>query len=186
MVGRKSVAYDASISGTAAEMGADNDFWKERHKVRGGNILWETRGRILGVAFHSFEWLFVRVAPIIFIGAIIGIFLTRKKELPMTWLSLSRWKHWQKRERHNRRVIPFPQNQITFLWHSCHLTPKQLCRFLHSFCNRNFKGTSGFTPMAAYTFGSLMFQQRVVGFYGGRDLRLHRCKVVVLVDHRDI
>ena len=33
---------------------------------------------ILGVAFHSFEWLFVRIAPIIFIGAIIGIFLTRK------------------------------------------------------------------------------------------------------------
>ena len=32
----------------------------------------------LGVAFHSFEWLFVRVAPIIFVGAIIGIFLTRK------------------------------------------------------------------------------------------------------------
>lgn len=29
---------------------------------------------ILGVAFHSFEWLFVRVAPIILIGAIIGIF----------------------------------------------------------------------------------------------------------------
>ena len=35
---------------------------------------------VLGVAFHSFEWLFVRVAPIILIGAIIGIFLTRKKE----------------------------------------------------------------------------------------------------------
>ncbi|MDE6603303.1 MAG: helix-turn-helix domain-containing protein [Lachnospiraceae bacterium] len=34
---------------------------------------------ILGVAFHSFEWLFVRAAPIILIGAIIGIFLTRKK-----------------------------------------------------------------------------------------------------------
>ncbi len=35
---------------------------------------------VLGVAFHSFEWLFVRVAPIIFIIAIIGIFLTEKKE----------------------------------------------------------------------------------------------------------
>ena len=35
---------------------------------------------VLGVAFHSFEWLFVRVAPIIFIGAVIGIFLTRNKE----------------------------------------------------------------------------------------------------------
>lgn len=33
---------------------------------------------VLGVAFHSFEWLFVRVAPIIFIGAIIGIFSTQK------------------------------------------------------------------------------------------------------------
>ncbi|MDE7326274.1 MAG: transcriptional regulator, partial [Lachnospiraceae bacterium] len=35
---------------------------------------------IFGTAFHSFEWLFVRAAPIILIGAIIGIFLTRKKE----------------------------------------------------------------------------------------------------------
>ena len=35
---------------------------------------------ILGVAFHSFEWLFVRIAPIILIGTIIGSFLTRKKE----------------------------------------------------------------------------------------------------------
>ena len=34
---------------------------------------------VLGVAFHSFEWLFVRAAPILLIGAIIGIFLTRKK-----------------------------------------------------------------------------------------------------------
>lgn len=32
---------------------------------------------VLGVAFHSFEWLFVRVAPITLIGAVIGIFLTR-------------------------------------------------------------------------------------------------------------
>lgn len=35
---------------------------------------------VLGVAFHSFEWLFVRVASIIFIAAIIGIFFTFKKE----------------------------------------------------------------------------------------------------------
>ena len=35
---------------------------------------------VLGVAFHSFEWQFVRVAPIIFIAAIIGIFFTFKKE----------------------------------------------------------------------------------------------------------
>ena len=35
---------------------------------------------VLGVAFHSFEWLFVRAAPIIFIITIIGVFLTRKKE----------------------------------------------------------------------------------------------------------
>ena len=35
---------------------------------------------VLGVAFHSFEWLFVRVAPIILIAAIIGIFFTFKKE----------------------------------------------------------------------------------------------------------
>ena len=35
---------------------------------------------VLGVAFHSFEWLYVRAAPIILIGAGIGIFLTRKKE----------------------------------------------------------------------------------------------------------
>ncbi len=35
---------------------------------------------VLGVVFHSFEWLFVRIAPIILIGAIIGIFLTWKKE----------------------------------------------------------------------------------------------------------
>ena len=34
---------------------------------------------IVGVAFHAFEWLFVRLAPIVLIGAIVGIFLTRKK-----------------------------------------------------------------------------------------------------------
>ena len=35
---------------------------------------------VLGVAFHSLEWLFVRVAPIIFIVAIIGIFFTYKNK----------------------------------------------------------------------------------------------------------
>lgn len=35
---------------------------------------------VLGAAFHSFEWLFVRTAPIVLIGAVIGIFLTWKKE----------------------------------------------------------------------------------------------------------
>ena len=34
---------------------------------------------VFAAAFHAFEWLFVRFAPIILIGAIIGIFLTRKK-----------------------------------------------------------------------------------------------------------
>ena len=34
---------------------------------------------VLGVAFHAFEWLFVRLAPVILIGIIGGIFLTRKK-----------------------------------------------------------------------------------------------------------
>lgn len=34
---------------------------------------------VLGVAFHSFEWLFVRIAPIILIVLTVGIILTRKK-----------------------------------------------------------------------------------------------------------
>jgi len=34
---------------------------------------------VVGVAFHAFEWLFMRLAPIILIGAIIGISLTWKK-----------------------------------------------------------------------------------------------------------
>ncbi len=34
---------------------------------------------ILGTAYHAFEFLFVRAAPFILIGAIIGIFLTRRK-----------------------------------------------------------------------------------------------------------
>lgn len=35
---------------------------------------------VLGVAFHAFEWLFVRVAPVILIAALIGIFFTHKKD----------------------------------------------------------------------------------------------------------
>ena len=34
---------------------------------------------VLGVAFHIFEWLFVRMAPIIFVSSIVGIILIRKK-----------------------------------------------------------------------------------------------------------
>lgn len=34
---------------------------------------------VVGVNFHIFEWLFIRIAPIILIGAIVGIFLTRKR-----------------------------------------------------------------------------------------------------------
>ncbi len=34
---------------------------------------------VLGVTFHSLEWLFTRTAPLLFIGAVIGIFLTREK-----------------------------------------------------------------------------------------------------------
>lgn len=34
---------------------------------------------VSGVIFHTFEWLFVRAAPFLFMGAVVGIFLTRKK-----------------------------------------------------------------------------------------------------------
>jgi putative transcriptional regulator len=34
---------------------------------------------VVGVAFHAFEWLFVRIAPLVLIGAIVGACLTRKK-----------------------------------------------------------------------------------------------------------
>ena len=34
---------------------------------------------VLGTAFHSFEWVFVRVAPLILIGAIVGAVMTRRK-----------------------------------------------------------------------------------------------------------
>ncbi len=35
---------------------------------------------VFGAAFHVFEWSFVRSAPVILIGAVVGIFLTRKKK----------------------------------------------------------------------------------------------------------
>lgn len=40
----------------------------------------EPETAVLGVAFHAFEWLFVRAAPVILIGGAIGIFLTWKTE----------------------------------------------------------------------------------------------------------
>ena len=38
-----------------------------------------TESAVLGVAFHAFEWAFVRAAPFILIVAIVGVCLTRKK-----------------------------------------------------------------------------------------------------------
>ena len=46
-------------------------------------LAWDYRdpeAAVLGVAFHALEWLFVRVAPVILIAALIGIFFTRKKD----------------------------------------------------------------------------------------------------------
>lgn len=46
------------------------------------NLSWDysdPETAVLGVGFHIFEWLFVRLAPIVLIGAISGIFLIRKK-----------------------------------------------------------------------------------------------------------
>ena len=34
---------------------------------------------VTGVMLHAFEWLFVRIAPLALIGAIVGVCLTRKK-----------------------------------------------------------------------------------------------------------
>lgn len=35
---------------------------------------------VIGVFLHAFEWLFIRCSPLILIGSIIGIILTRKKK----------------------------------------------------------------------------------------------------------
>lgn len=34
---------------------------------------------VVGTVFHAFEWLFVRLAPIVLLAALVGIFMTRKK-----------------------------------------------------------------------------------------------------------
>ncbi|WP_461810188.1 helix-turn-helix domain-containing protein [Faecalimonas sp.] len=34
---------------------------------------------IIGVGFHAFEWVFVRLAPFVLIGEIVGFFLTKEK-----------------------------------------------------------------------------------------------------------
>jgi len=34
---------------------------------------------VMGVGIHAFEWLFVRIAPLVFIGSIIGVCWTLKK-----------------------------------------------------------------------------------------------------------
>lgn len=51
-------------------------FWKSPYQA------WDyadPETAVLGVAFHSLEWLFVRVAPLVFVGAIVGIVLTREQ-----------------------------------------------------------------------------------------------------------
>lgn len=51
-------------------------FWKSPYQA------WDYANpetAVLGVAFHSLEWLFVRVTPLAFVGAIVGIVLTREK-----------------------------------------------------------------------------------------------------------
>lgn len=35
---------------------------------------------VMGVGFHVLEWLFVRLAPIVLIGAVVGDVLTREKK----------------------------------------------------------------------------------------------------------
>lgn len=35
---------------------------------------------VAGTALHGFEWLFVRAAPLLLTGGIVGLFLTRKKK----------------------------------------------------------------------------------------------------------
>jgi putative transcriptional regulator len=34
---------------------------------------------VVGTSLHAFEWIFVRVSPVVFIASAVGVFLTRKK-----------------------------------------------------------------------------------------------------------
>ena len=50
--------------------------------INGSYLSWDffdLETAVAGAALHAFEWLFVRLAPIVLIGAIVGIVLTRKK-----------------------------------------------------------------------------------------------------------
>lgn len=50
--------------------------------LRGPYLGWDYSNpelAIAGTAFHAFEWLFVRAAPILLIAAVVGIFLTWKR-----------------------------------------------------------------------------------------------------------
>lgn len=49
-------------------------------QTQSASALLHVKGKaVAGVAFHAFERLFVRLAPFILIGALAGVFLTRKK-----------------------------------------------------------------------------------------------------------
>ncbi|EAE9369532.1 XRE family transcriptional regulator [Listeria monocytogenes] len=41
---------------------------------------------VIGVAFHTFEWLFVRLAPIILIGGVVGIFFNAEERIKSYYL----------------------------------------------------------------------------------------------------
>ena len=45
-------------------------------------LAWDFRDpeiAVVGTVFHAFEWLFVRLAPIVLLAALVGIFMTREK-----------------------------------------------------------------------------------------------------------
>ena len=50
--------------------------------INGSYLNWnynDPETAVVGAAIHGFEWLFVRIAPILLIGAVIGVFMTRKR-----------------------------------------------------------------------------------------------------------